>query len=184
MKTACLVAAIAMIACKGKSEPTQLPANLAPSKPTATETIRAPADRKEWMVAKGISTSGKQIIVNFRSAVPAGIAPSDYGSRVTLRCPYPDRGDGTEFPTTEQLNLRQDFEEGLESSSAILLMSRTGEGARAMMFQVKAADEFLAAVPRAAMKVGLECSSDVEVDRDWSVWREMVENAAAHPPQH
>jgi len=79
---------------------------------------------------KSALMSGNRLIINFRSSVPAGMTPSDLGSRVTVRCPYPDRGDGTGFPTNEQLNQRQDFEERLESSSAILLMSKTGDGAR------------------------------------------------------
>ncbi len=125
---------------------------------------------------------------NFRSAVPAGITPSDLGSRVTVRCPYPDRGDGTGFPTKEKLNLRQDFEERLESPSAILLMSKTGDGAREMIFQVKRSDELIGAIPRAAKEVGLECSSEVAADSDWSLWRGTVENgkrnAAEQPLDH
>jgi hypothetical protein len=180
--TGTLVAAIAMIACKGNPEPARVPANSAPSKPTPTATMSAPVERNEWVVAKATSTSGKQFAVTYRLAVPAGINPPDYGSCVTVRCPYADRGDGTGFPTSEQLNLRQDFEEGLESSSAILLMSWTGGGAREMVFQVKSSDEFLAAVPVAARKVGLICSSNVEVDRDWSGWRAVAGKGAAHAP--
>ena len=188
MKTAVLVAAIALIACKGKSDPVPAPSKPDPIKPTPTETTGAPAQRKEWSVADVTLMSGRRLIVNFRSAVPAGITPSDLGSRVTVRCPYPDRGDGTGFPTKEQLNQRQDFEERLESSSAILLMSKTGDGAREMIFQVRRSDEFIAVVPRAATKFGFECSSEVAPDGDWSLWRGTVEelkrSAATQLPDH
>jgi Family of unknown function (DUF695) len=170
MKTVSLVAAIALIACKGKSDPA--PASTKPDPPKPTPTA---APGKDWSVAAVTLTSGKRIIVNFRTTVPAGITPSDLGSRVTVRCPYPDRGDGTDFPTKEQLNQRQDLEERLESPSAIRLMSKTGDGARETVFQVKRSDELVAIVPRAAKEAGLECSTEVAADSDWTLWRGTIE---------
>jgi hypothetical protein len=68
-------------------------------------------------------------------------------------------------------------------------MSKTGDGAREMIFQVKLSDELIAVIPRAAKELGLECSSEVAADHDWSLWRGTVEelgkrNAAAQPPDH
>lgn len=188
MNTALFVAAVALIACKDKSDPAPAPANVDRTNPTPAETPGAAVEGKEWSVANVTLVSGKQMIVNFRSIQPAGMIPSELGSRVTVRCPYPDRGDGTGFPTKEQLNQRQDFEERLESPSAILLMSKTGEGAREMVFQVKRSDEFIAVLPRAAKEVGLECSTEVAADSDWSLWRGTVEDLkkrnAARPLDH
>ena len=188
MNIAIFVAAIALIACKDKSDPAPA-AKSDRSNPTTTETTGAAVEGKEWSVANITLMSGKRQIVNFRSIAPAGIKRSELGSRVTVRCPYPDRGDGTGFPTKEQLNQRQDFEERLESPSAILLMSKTGDDAREMIFQVKRSDEFIAGVPRAAKEASLECSTEVAADSDWSLWRGTVEdlrkrNAAAPPLDH
>ena len=58
-----------------------------------------------------------------------------------------------------------------------------------MIFQVKRSDELIAVVPSAAKELGLECSSEVAADSDWSLWRGTVadlgkRNAAAQPPDH
>src|SRR4051812_24029041 len=99
------------------------------------------ADAPDWSVAKVELTSGKVLVVNFRAIEPPGVERSAFRTRVMVRLPYPDRGDG--LPSSEHLARLQGRELELESPTSLRLISKTGEGRREALFQVADQDNFL-----------------------------------------
>lgn len=82
------------------------------------------------------------------------------------------------FPTKELLNQLQQFEIQLESPTAIRLMSRTGEGTREAVFQVKNKGEFTKLVPAKAKNMAAECAVESEDDPTWSLWESTMKRFA------
>lgn len=133
---------------------------------------------KEWAIAEVMAANGKPLIVNIRTLVPNGAIPSTLATRVAVRCPYPDRGDGAGMPTSDRLPALRELEQRLASASSIRLMSKTGDGVREAIFQVTSGDTFRALITRVAAEVGLDCSIQLAPDPTWSLWRNTLDQLA------
>jgi hypothetical protein len=133
----------------------------------------AEREPRDWMVAEVELQSGKQLIVSLRTRIPEGVVPATFEHRVSVRCPYPDRGDGSGLPTTEQLHALKSLETAL-GAVAQHVMSKTGDGARESVFQVENAKDFRALVATTARELGVDCTYDVVADPSWQLWRETV----------
>jgi hypothetical protein len=139
----------------------------------------APREPRDWMTAEVELHSGKRLIVSLRTRIPDGVAPAVFEHRVSVRCPYPDRGDGSGLPTTDQLRALRSLDTEL-GSAALHVMSKTGEGARESIFQVENASEFRALIATRARQLGIDCTHDIATDPTWQLWRQTVAQFA--PP--
>ena len=142
------------------------------------DAVAAPGEPRDWMVAEVELQSGKNLIVSLRTRIPEDVAPATFEHRVSLRCAYPDRGDGSGLPTAERLHALKVLEVEL-GSVAPHLMSKTGEGARESVFQVANADDFRTLVGSRARELGIDCTCDVTTDPTWQLWRQTVAQFAA-----
>lgn len=135
----------------------------------------------DWAVSKVTLTSGKQVVVNYRVAEPAKVNRAAFSWRTIVHCPFADRGDGQGLPSAEALRPLQVLEAKLTTPGTIRLMSKTGEGARDTVFQVKDRKAFEALVVEQTKALQLECTATTNQDIKWSMWETAAKQFAAAP---
>jgi hypothetical protein len=128
---------------------------------------------RDWIVADVELRSGKNLVVSLRTRVPADVTPAIFEHRVSVRCLYPDRGDGSGLPTSEQLQTLKQFEREL-GSVGVHLMSKTGDGARESVFQVANVNDFRALAGKRATELGIQCGYNTATDPTWHLWTQTV----------
>jgi hypothetical protein len=138
---------------------------------------------REFALAKVTLTSGKTLVVNYRLAAPAKVNRAAFSWRSSVRCQFQDRGDESGLPSVESLRSLQSLEAKLESPGAIRLMTKTGEGARETVYQVKDHQAFEAALPDLAKAAALECTVSTSQDLKWAQWEAAKATLAKAPPQ-